>query len=60
MAINLLDHFFKLLLLVFPQVLVVFDRGDIELMLSFRLGRLERAGEDGDFDVTQNLDQERS
>ena len=52
---DLLNHFFEFLLFVLPQILVIFDGGDVELMLGLRLGGLERTGEDGDFNIPQDL-----
>lgn len=54
-VLDLVDHLGELFSLVIPQRLVVLDRGDIELVLGFWLGRLERTGQDGQFDVFQTL-----
>lgn len=51
----LLDHLFELFLLVLAQVAVVFDRGDVQLVLGLGLGRFERARQDGNLDVAQLL-----
>ncbi|RUS27387.1 hypothetical protein BC938DRAFT_483324 [Jimgerdemannia flammicorona] len=50
-VLNLTDHLLELVPLVVLQLLVLLDGGDVELVLGFRLGGLERAGEDGNLGV---------
>ena len=51
----LFDHFVELLVLVFPQLLVVLHGADVQLMLGLRLRRLEWAGEDRNFNIPKLL-----
>ena len=47
----LLNHVLECFLLVLLELLVVLHAGHVQLVLSLRLGRLKRAGQDGDIDV---------
>ena len=48
---NSLDHIRKLLLFVLPQLVVLLNAGDVELMLRLRAGRLKWTSEDGQFGI---------
>lgn len=56
---DLLDHLLKLLLLILLKSFVVLHRGHIQLMLGLGLRGLKRAGQDGEFDIFQNLSGDR-
>ena len=53
--LDLLDHFVKFLLFVFSQKFVIFNAGNIQLVLGFWLWGLKWAGQDGEFDIFQDL-----
>lgn len=44
----LIDHLLESLLFVFPQLLEVLARSDVQLVLGLRLRGLERAGQNRD------------
>ena len=54
-----MNHFFKLLFLVFSQLLVVFHRTDMKTILCLRLGGFEWTSEDGHLGITNLLEGER-
>ena len=53
--LDLLDHFVKFLLFVFSQKFVIFNAGNVQLVLGFWLWGLKWAGQDGEFDIFQDL-----
>ena len=53
--LDLLDHFVKFLLFVFSQKFVIFNAGNVQLVLCFWLWGLKWAGQDGEFDIFQDL-----
>jgi hypothetical protein len=50
-VLDSLDHIRKLFLFVLPELVVLLDAGDIELMLRLRAGWLKRASQDGEFGI---------
>ena len=54
-VLHLRDHLVKLLDLVLAQLPVVLGVRHVQLVLRLRLGRLERAGQDGEFHVFELL-----
>lgn len=52
---NLKDHLLKLFLFIFLEGFVVLHRGNVQLMLGLGLRGLKWAGEDGNFNIFQNL-----